>query len=163
MTKSGKLACLILSVCFALVIGLMPHVGNRLDAYAYTDSSDNTEAEEDTRGIYTYLSLSINGGDGKVWATVKNDITIFPSTVYVTVELYASDVYCSSYTDMELVTVNSVNDLNIGQTVTAQAETGGKKRYWLGRMRYKVDSGAWKSGDTGIVLYDADGTYLGNS
>lgn len=44
-------------------------------------------------GLATSLSLSINSGNGKVWATVKNDLTVFSSTVIVIVQLYSSDSY----------------------------------------------------------------------
>lgn len=113
-----------------------------------------------TRGIYTALSISINGGDGKIWTTVKNDVTIFPSTVWVIVELYASDTYQESHTNMELICRNSTTDLNMGKTIKAEAATGGVQKYWQGRMRYKVDGGAWKEGTTGTLLYSADGTFL---
>ncbi len=136
-----------------------------IDVLAKAEETSNLSAgydEENTvRGIYTSLSLSINGGDSKVWATVKNDITIFPSDVYVVVELYSSNTYQESYTDMELVSINSTPDLNMGKTITAEASTGGVQKYWHGRMRYKVDNGAWKEGSTGTMHYDGDGTFLG--
>lgn len=155
-----------LSFIFSICLLLGPSVGA---LNATTASADEMQSEmldgtssgtASTRGLYTSLSLSINGGDGKVWATVKNDITIFPSDVKVIVELYASETYYESYTDMELVCMNAIEDLNMGKTITAEASTGGVQKYWHGRMRYKIDNGAWESGTTGTLLYSADGTYL---
>lgn len=122
----------------------------------YTEDLSNAS----TRGIYTALSLSINGGNSRIWATVKNDLTLFPSTVFVIVELYSSETYCESYLDMELVSRNSTTDLNMGDTIVAEGMTGGVQKYWQARMRYKRDNDAWKEGNTGTLLYSADGTFL---
>lgn len=72
---------------------------------AVSGTEEIAESSEDisTRGIYTSLSLSINGGDGRVWATVRNDITIFPATVMVIVELYSSDEYEENHENMTIV------------------------------------------------------------
>ncbi len=43
--------------------------------------------EIEPRGWITKLSLSINGGDGQVWGTVKNTFTLFPATVRVYAEI----------------------------------------------------------------------------
>ena len=102
---------------------------------------ENVEGVE-TRGIYTSLSLSMDGGSGRVWATAKNDLTIFPSTVRVTVELYCSDVYYASYENMTLAASNSISDLNMGESITVNCSTGGKQKYWQGRMVYKIDNKA---------------------
>jgi len=116
--------------------------------------------EPSTRGIYTALSLSINGGDGKVWATVKNDFTLFPATVIVVVELYASDTYHEDYRQMTLISRNTTGDLNIGKTISAEASTEGVQRYWQARMRYKIDNKAWEERVTDSLLCDADGNYI---
>lgn len=66
-------------------------------ANAETSTKVETDIGGDvsTRGIYTSIVVAIDGGDGKVWTTAKNDLTIFPSTVPVIVELYTSDVFKS--------------------------------------------------------------------
>lgn len=125
------------------------------DEYADYDSSEPT-----TRGIYTALSLSINGADGKVWATVKNDFTLFPATVIVIVELYSSDTYYESYTQMTLTSRNTIDDLNMGNTIKAEASTGGVQKYWQARMRYKIDNKAWEERVTDSLLFDANGNYI---
>ncbi len=124
-------------------------------------NNDNMNEGSVTRGIYTALSISIDGGDGAVWATVRNDLTIFPSTVIVYVELYSSTNYCESYKDMHLEVMNSTGDLNMGQSISARASINGVEKYWQGRMRYKVDSGSWKEEITGTVHFDANGNYIG--
>ena len=126
-----------------------------------TDSETEISDEDiSTRGIFTSLSLSIQGGNGKVWATVKNDLTVFPSTVYVIVELYVSTVYQEKHEDMTLNAINSTKDLNMGQTLTAEASTGGVEQFWQGRMRYKVDNKAWVTKDTCTYRYSAEGKFL---
>lgn len=123
--------------------------------------TDGVENEATPRGLFASLSLAINGGDGMIWATVKNDFTLLPSTVVVIVELYCSDTYYESHEDMELVSINSTEDLNMGKTITAEASTGGVQKYWQGRMRYKVDKKGWQSETTGTMKYSAEGEYLG--
>lgn len=120
-----------------------------------------TVEEITTRGIYTSLSLSINGGDGRVWATVKNDITIFPATVMVVVELYCSDVYEENHENMTVVSRSASLDLNMGETLVAEGYTNGEDKYWQGRMRYKVDEGDWESKDTGTFHLDENGDLIG--
>lgn len=122
---------------------------------------NETEEEISTRGVFTSLSLSIDGGDGKVWTTVKNDLTVFPSTVRVIVELYCSDEYQEKYENMTLVQRKSSEDLNMGKTITVEGATGGKQKYWQGRARYKVDNKAWKELNTGTGLFDANGKFIG--
>lgn len=120
---------------------------------------ENVE-EADTRGIYTSLSLSMDGGSGCVWATAKNDLTIFPSTVRVTVELYCSDVYYASYENMTLAASNSISDLNMGESITVNCSTGGKQKYWQGRMVYKIDNKAPESKVTMVMIFDANGNFI---
>lgn len=120
-----------------------------------------TAEEITTRGIYTSLSLSIDGGGGKVWATVKNDITIFPATIMVVVELYCSDVYEENHEDMKVVSRADSLDLNMGETLVADGSTNGEDKYWQARMRYKVDSDPWKEKDTGTFHFDGEGELIG--
>lgn len=96
-----------------------------------------------------------------LWTTVKNDVTIFPATVIVIVELYSSDTYQESYLNMKLVAREYIADLNMGQTITATASTGGQTKYWNGRAYYKVDNYAWKDIVTGTCKIGPNGEYLG--
>ncbi|MCH5164044.1 MAG: hypothetical protein J1F36_03420 [Clostridiales bacterium] len=109
-------------------------------------------------GIYTSLSLNINGDGQQVWATVKNDVSIFISTVKVYVYLYSSPIYQESYRDMTMESSNYIADLDMGKTLTTYAPINGVKRYWQARIYYKVDSNDWKEKVTSVVLVDVDGT-----
>ena len=139
----------------------LAYTQNNIVANAAQDemSNENVEGVE-TRGIYTSLSLSMDGGSGRVWATAKNEVTIFPSTVRVTVELYCSDVYCASYENMTLAASNSISDLNMGESITVNCSTGGKQKYWQGRMVYKIDNKAPESKVTMVMIFDANGNFI---
>lgn len=127
---------------------------------AVQSSEESTESGIEPR-LFTSLSISLNGGNGKVWATVKNDFTLFPSTVLVIVQLYTSYNYCESYTQMSLVSENSISDLNIGKTISAESSTNGEEKYWMGRMRYKIDGKSWAEKTVGVLKYSANGDYIG--
>ena len=116
--------------------------------------------DEKSPRVFTSLSISLNGGDGKVWTTVKNDFTLFPSTVYVVVQLYCSDTYQEDYRNMTLVSSNSITDLDMGKTITAEASTNGKQQYWIGRMRYKIGGGDWEERIAGPAKYSASGDFI---
>ena len=149
-------------VLFIFACGItLAYAQNGIVANAAQDeiSYENVE-EADTRGIYTSLSLSMDGGSGCVWATAKNDLTIFPSTVKVTVELYCSDVYYASYEKMTLAAQNSIDDLNMGESITVNCSTGGKQKYWQGRMVYKIDNKAPESKVTRVMIFDANGNFI---
>lgn len=136
--------------------------GVKASAEEVTDSAGVIEAGDDvsTRGLFTSLSLSIDGGNGSVWATVKNDITFFPSTVMVIVELYSSIGYQESHENMTLVVRKSTLDLNMGDSIVASSPTYGVQKYWQARMRYKIDDKEWEAKDTGTYLYNAEGEYV---
>lgn len=156
-----------ISLVFLLSILYVSRIGNTV--LAETDletleqsTTENALVDETAEPLlFTSLTISLNGGDGKVWATVKNEFTLFPSTVLVIVQLYYSYTYCESYTDMVLISENSSTDLDIGKTVIAEASTDGEQKYWMGRMRYKIDGGSWKEKTVGVLLYSADGEYIG--
>ncbi len=160
------------SILLILVVATMLFASLFISKNAYAQESTNeqdslnsqseTEADEATPyGLYVVLSISIDCGDGKVWTTVKNDFTLFPATVNVVVELYSSTTYTDNYQNMTLESVNSTSDLNMGKTIRTEASTGGTEKYWLGRMRYKKDKGAWKTKDTGVYRIGANGEFLG--
>ena len=113
------------------------------------------------KGIYTAISLSLNGGNDKVYATARNDLTIFPSTVNVIVQLFCSDTYQEDYNNMTLVAANSTLDLDMGQTISAEAFTENTQKYWIARTRYRVDQGTWNEKIVGPLLYDAHGNFIG--
>lgn len=134
-------------------------VYEQTQARAVTSLQDNESKE--FRGIYTSLSITLNGGDGKVWVTVRNDLTILPSTVYVIVQLYSSYDYAEDVNEMTLVCSNSSLDLNMGQSIIAEAYTNGEQRYWMGRMRYKIDNKEWEEKTVGPGVYNGNGDFVG--
>lgn len=125
-----------------------------------TQKANAEESEIEPLGIYTKMTLSINGGNGQVWATAKNVFTLFPATVQVYVEIYYSYEYQESYTNMTLAERNYIYDLDQGKTIQAVGNTNGQTMYWQARARYKADSADWKELVTSTLLYDGDGNYL---
>lgn len=111
--------------------------------------------------LFTNIALGLDGGDGKVWATASNDFTLFSTTVNVVVQLYCSTTYCEDYNKMELVSMNSIEDLDQGHTITTECSTGGEQKYWIGRARYRENYGDWKELTIGPGLFSASGKYLG--
>lgn len=161
----------VLLVC-ALIVVMTFCITSLKKVYKVYADTEKTVREEDPelknesneitpRGLTTSLSLTINSGDGKVWATVRNDLTIFNSTVVVIVQLYSSESYAESYTQMDLVCMNSIADLDMGKTISTEAETGGVEKFWLARMRFKIDSESWSSRQTGACRISASGEFLG--
>lgn len=114
----------------------------------------------DAYGVYTNLTLSLDCGEGKVWASVKNTFTLMPSKVRVLVELYASEDYKPSYKEMSLVSENAVTDLNMGDSVTAEATTNGKEMFWQARAYYKVDEKDWQERTTKIWQIKGNGNIV---
>lgn len=163
MKKAIKMCAVLVGVVLFLLMFGSATMLAKADTNSELVQVDETEAVEEvnTKGIYTSLSISLNGGDSKVWTTVRNDFTLFPSTVFVIVQLYSSYTYCEDYRDMTLVTATSTTDLNMGESIVAEASTGGEQKYWLGRMRYKVDNKDWEERTVGVGLYSAEGEFLG--
>ncbi|MDE7076386.1 MAG: hypothetical protein K2O62_03600 [Clostridia bacterium] len=165
--KTGKIKGLICALlCWLLLLCATLICLNANGVYAapqdYAAESVGEEVEEEaTPYALANLSLSINGGDGKVWATVRNDLAWFAPKVTVIVFLYSSDTYTESYLDMNMESSNEIADLNMGKTITAEAPTGGVEKYWLARTRYKINNGDWKIKDTGVCRLGPSGEFLG--
>lgn len=162
----GKSRWFIFTLCMIIIASIIVAISLNVNySYAETNNSISDATDEEEKEVrpraFTTLSISLNGGDNKVWATVRNDFTLFPSTVIVVVELYSSLTYTDDYTKMDFVVANSIDDLDMGHTISAEAPTGGVVKYWIGRMRYKTGSGAWKSEITGVGKYSATGEFLG--
>lgn len=166
MSKSKKIISFALCSVLFVVLMFACMVSNNNRAYAETTEFSETAVEEETADgevtprWLTSLSLSINGGDSKVWATVRNDFCMFFPKVSVILQLFCSYEYCEDYTQMTLVATKSIEDLDINQSLVVEASTAGAERFWLARMRYRENDGNW---DTREVFgrYSADGTYLG--
>ena len=150
-----KLKKLFLPVVAALsfVLLLCPCLGNAAPV------SVSAEASE-TRGLLTRLTLTSGGGDGIVWAKVKNNFTLFPSVIIVYLELYSSYEYTEDYTEMTCVKRVMIADLNQGETLETSAPTNGEQKYWCARMNYKFDQRDWAEKFTPIFLRDAAGNLV---
>lgn len=166
MLKSKKFKFGFIIAMFLLFVTVFTFVGSNYSASADTGeevSNENVVLHEDasTYGLYTNLSLSLNGGDGKVWATVRNDFTFLPATVNVVVQLYCADTYQEDYNNMTLVAYNSTVDLDMGKSIVAEASTNGQEKFWIARMRYRIDSQSWKEDIVGPARCSADGDFIG--
>jgi len=132
-------------------------------AYAETVEAEISEVEISADEIVvpfslvTKLELTIDGGNGQVWAIAHNKISIFASSVPVIVEIYSSDTYQDSYTNMTLESRNYINHLKSGKSITATASTNGQQKYWKGRMYFNIDNKGWSEEVTSTWLCDANG------
>lgn len=93
-------------------------------------ASATTDGDEQARGVFTKISLSIGFGNGYVWAKAKNDFTLGYSEVKVYLELYSSAEYQTDINNMHLENTNSIDDLNIYKSIETMALTNGETRYW---------------------------------
>lgn len=128
---------------------------------SYAKTSDDIDVTCEPYGLFVNLSISLNGGDGQVYATAHNDFELFSSTVRVIVQLYSSAEYEENYLNMDLVSANSILDLDKGKTVSTYGLTEGKQLYWIARMRYKIDNKDWAEKIVGPSLYDGNGNFVG--
>ncbi len=150
-----------LAVCLAVAMlaALLPLSFPAVSAAEVAAPAD-TSAETYAARLFAKLTVSLDGEGGYVRAVVKNDFTLFPSTVAVIVELYSSDERAYDYSDMEWCGTTSIDDLNMGNSIYTRASTGGKQKYWLGRMRYKENGDNWKELCTPVCLFDAEGNFI---
>lgn len=110
--------------------------------------------------LFTQLSLAMDSENGYVYAQVQNDFTLFFSTVRVVVDLYSSMTEVESISEMTLEARNSIDDLNIFESIRVQAPINGVARYWRARVRYQIDQGPWEEEMTIIRLVDANGNFV---
>ncbi|MDE7439686.1 MAG: hypothetical protein K2N23_04175 [Clostridia bacterium] len=158
MKKIKKLTALAAFLLLAVLLSLMLFSGISTKAkVAKEDNAVTADGDIEPCGLYTKLTLAIDGGNGQVWATAKNKFTLFPSTVTVRVELYNSDTYHESYIDMTLVASNYISDLDQGNSISAVYSTNNKQSFWKARMYYNIDNSGWKESVTSTSLYDRYG------
>ena len=157
MTKVKKLVLFVILLLMATVICLSFNSKISKAETVREDTAVCGNEEVTPRGIYTKMDFAVDGGNGKVWLTAKNQFTLFPSTVTVTVELYRADTYQEDFANMTLVASNYIYDLDQGETLTATASTDGKQSYWKAKGRYKRDSSDWVEVVFDTVLFNANG------
>lgn len=119
-------------------------------------SRRNGRAKELGRQYYAI----IEGENGVIRAWAKNIFTLFPAVVRLDVELYSSDTYQSTYTEMELEKRASTPDLDQGHTLEVSVPTNGEQKYWRARVHYSRDGGDWISKETDTLLYSPEGELI---
>lgn len=159
ITKGKSKVIFLISITILLTFMLFCFYFNPIVAQADTIESEEME-NDNARGIYTKLSLSINAKDGIVTATVKNDFTIGNSKIPVVVELYSSYTFQEYISNMTLESRNTTTDLNIFKTISTSCSTNGEQKYWCALMRYKHDSDDWIEKVTSIILLDKNGNVI---
>lgn len=162
--KKNSLVIVSIIICFLFLLTMYFCAKNTNVSYASSDQNISNEEDNNVNvspRLFTQLSISLNGGAGKVWTTVRNDFTFLPSTVMIILQLYSSKIYCEDYHQMEMVSSSSTMDLDMGKTLTVECSTEGEQKYWLGRMRYKIDGGEWQEKVAGVGLYSSTGEFLG--
>lgn len=165
MTKIARRILIGLAAALLLAAFLVPGLARRADAAEApaAPAAETATAAEDAAEprLFATLTLSMRGeGTQKVFATVKNEFTLFPSTVQVLISLYASAEFTTDYNKMSLQTSKLTEDLNMGSTLEVSASTSGKTLYWLARVEYRENGGAWKTLETGPLLYDGNGNHI---
>lgn len=156
MKKTKKFLALFFIVILAVLFAC-PFMASKKSAIAYASGDDE---EVSPYGLYTTISLKIDGENGNIIATAKNDFTLFSSKVEVYIYLYSCYTYRDSYSEMVLVQQDYISDLNMGKSITVSASTKGEQKYWQARMRYKVDKKNWAEKHTDTFYYKADGTLV---
>lgn len=159
MIKRAVFGLLALTLLFALLI---PGLARRADAQENAQATETASEEDGSARLFTTLTLSISGDSqarGNIYATVKNEFTLFPSTVPVVISLYSSSTASTDYHSMTLQASASTDDLNMGDTLTAIGNTGGRQYYWYAVVEYN-EGGSWKTMEAGPALYDARGSYI---
>lgn len=146
-----KRTCVLL-VLFTLILSVFGMQAVR------SEKESASAAENDPIGLFIMISVSVNVENGMVVASAKNNFTLFPATVKLSVMLYSSPTYQSSYETMTLAASNSTDDLNMGKTIYTEAPINGQTMYWQARAYYKADDHDWKEKLTAVWLIKADGS-----
>lgn len=162
MSKFQKTTNLLLYLCIAalLCVSFVNLISaNNSIKYSQAATTPSEDVAE-PYGLVTKMTLSIDAGNGYVTAIVKNNFTLFPSTIWVFVELYSSEDYQESYTTMQLMGRENIRDLDMGKSITVSAPTNGQTLYWQARMRYKFDNNDWVVKTTSTLLFDGEGNEI---
>ena len=131
-TKSKLLCAALAALCMIFAIALMPAAAAFADDRPAGAEYSRSAVSADERGILTIMNISFTSGNGSVTVTATNQLTIFPATVFVRVELYRSQEYCPDYRDMRCVSTKSIGDLDMGNSISASYSTSGEQMYWMG-------------------------------
>lgn len=155
-----KKLCVILMLtvlCVTLACGINTVFAEEADGAEILVVSDDIE----TKGVYVEVGLIIKGnGNGTITATARNNFTLGFTELYVMVGLFSSDEFTMFYEDMEMVTYNFTQDLNIFKEISTTASTNGVAKYWRAVAMYRKDTDDWKTISTPCMLYDGNGNLI---
>lgn len=156
--KTISLVLMLILVIISALIILQPVYAVSTD----NEIEDTNENQYSTRGLFTSISISLKGGgNGTVIATARNDFTLGTSVIIVYVELYSSETYQNTSSNMRYENSAMTKDLDIYQSISLTLSTNGQQRYWRARLRYKFDDANWAYKETETVLYNANGVMIG--
>lgn len=159
MKKTKKLFGMFgLGAIFAL--SLTPCLGMSAEPSERSNVSVAAEEAVETRGWVTSIVVYIEGENGIIRAWAKNTFTLFPAVIRLDVELYSSDTYETTYTQMDLERRASTPDLDQGHILEVSAPTNGEQKYWRARVHYSMDNGDWVSKETDTFLYSPEGEVI---
>ena len=99
-------------------------------------------------------------GQGNITGTAKNAFTLGTSVIPVYVALFRSDDYVDNTANMVLVAQRYTADLNIFDSISVTASTGGRSSYWAVRVRYNKDYSGWTEIWSPIFHFDAQGNII---
>ena len=90
------------------------------------------------------ISLTVKDGNGQVTATATYDFSVFPKNVKIYVLLYCSTDFTVDYQDMSLIGYGFDGDFQKGKSLTVTVDAEGEGKFWIARIYYKINDGAWK-------------------
>ncbi len=160
-TKIISLGLIAVILCVAF-LSLAPITGyaEESSVAAKGDEFANNDNAAEPYALFVDVAVALNGDNGEVWAAAQTKAAIFATTIYVVLELYSSDTYQDSYTNMKLEGRVHSQNLKKGEIIKVVIPTNGKEMYLRGRMYYKADSADWKYVETSTELFDANGIII---
>ena len=125
MKKVKKLiGMVLLGMIFSLSV--IPCLGMSAETSERSNTPRAAEETVEPKSWGVNIMLYIEGENGVIRAWAKNIFTLFPAVVRLDVELYSSDTYQSTYTEMELEKRASTPDLDQGHTLEVSVPTNGE-------------------------------------
>lgn len=152
--KNKVVGCLLAGVLLGgLVCGAASVSPSKVASAAVADTAE-------PYGLHASVSVQMQCNSTQVWASAKNDFTLFPSKVYVEIVLYSSTAYTENVSSMQEEARNSIADLDMGKSIEARADIDGRDLYWRARIRYNRDNGNWVTKETATYYILGDGTLI---
>ena len=160
---------LFLICCAVIISGISSLFGGYMN-YGVAEAEENSievttfnsveVASVKPYGIYTNISIQLSADSEYVWATAKNEFTLFPATIPARVRLYSSTYYTEDFSLMTLEAESSTSDLNMGESLIAKSYFKGRKFYWKAEVYYQMDATAPKTLTTQVYYIDENGATM---